>query len=153
MTRSAARARRAIAVALPVGVLLALLGFAQTSAGADALEYLGLAEPPEAYTELAFLDAEELPDYVTGSTTSDIAFELRNQEGERRDFRWVLESERAGRTTELWSGTVTLADGAATEVRRRVTLRCSEGSVTVRARLVQPRQSIRFAVSCLPEES
>ena len=151
MTGTAGEARRAIAVGLPVLAALALLGFAQTSAGANALEALGLAEPPERYTELAFIDAEGLPDYVTGTDTVEIAFEIHNHEGERRDYHWVLDAEGAGTVTNLASGSTALRDGAATEVRRSVTLRCSQGRLTLRARLLDPRELISAAMTCLPE--
>jgi hypothetical protein len=153
MATRARHARRLLPLAALAAAVLALVGLAQTQPGEDAREALGLAEPPERFTELGFADPHELPDILTGPLETELAFEIHNQEGEERSYRWVADFEADGRVSRLAAGTATVPDGAGTLVSRTVTLPCDEriraGTVTVR--LAGPAREIRFAVQCVPE--
>jgi hypothetical protein len=153
MAARAGQARRLAPLAALAAAVLALVALAQAPVGEDVREDLGLAEPPERFTEVAFVDAHELPDIVTGSADLDLAFEVHNQEGEERTYPWVADFEAGGRVTRLAEGSATVPEGEGTLVSRPVTLRCSAGTGTVTVRLGDPAREIRFTVDCLPEGS
>jgi hypothetical protein len=155
MAKPAGHVRRLVPLAALAAGVLALVGLAQTAPGLEAREALGLAEEPERFTELAFADPHELPDIVAGPLETELAFEIHNQEGEERSYRWVAEFEAGDRVSRLAAGSATVADGAGTLVRRPVTLPCGAdvGTGTVAVRLARPAREISFDVECLPEGS
>jgi hypothetical protein len=150
MRRLMGQARPWAAVAVAVCGVLLLLVLAQTSPGGSVLETIGLREPPERYTELAFVRAEELPEELRAGASFALRFELHNHEGERRSYTWSAEelSAEAGTTTPLAAGEATLPPGGATMVERSVEVPCDADRVVIRLRLARPAQSIRFAVEC-----
>jgi hypothetical protein len=152
MRRRIRQVRRWAAVGVVTVVALVLLGLAQTSPGASVLEKIGLDEPAEAYTELAFVRPHELPEELPARASYELRFQLHNAEGEPRTYRWFAETvtPASREATLIAHGSVALSPDEGTIVQRTVEVRCAVPRLLIRARLESPAQSVRFAVRCQP---
>lgn len=133
----------AIATALAAGLL-----FAQTGPGGSALGQLGLSGEQERFTELAFVDADALPQGVArAGNRLKFSFTVTNSEGRPQDYRWSA-SERDPGAFEPVIGALTLESGASEEIEVRLPATCAGERSRVEVRLDALPEPIGFWVTC-----
>ena len=149
--------RHALGVAAVAAVVLVAITVAQTAFGRSALRDSGFEGGDERYTELAFADPTNVPEWLDEyRPTLDLPVTLHNGEGEPRTYRWTATVRHGGRTKLLDRGTARVApDGRAT-LRPDVEFACRSGRVRVEVAIDAPKQAIGAWIRCPgtpPEES
>lgn len=130
-------------------IILACVGFAQTSQGHAVLATAGLYEEPATYTELAFTTPGALPSTLPTSNASvKVSFGIHNVSSGQRSYNWSIETVHLGVSQVKASGAVLTAAQAQAVVTRSVVPACTSGRVEIVVRLASPAESIIFWMTC-----
>lgn len=136
---------------LPVAIVLACAGLAQTQPGHAALRAAGLYEEPATYAELAFSTPSALPSMLTKSGASvKVSFGIHNVSADARSYKWSIVLVRAGVSQVKVSGAALTPPQGRTTITRSVVAACADGRVRVVVRLASPAESISFWMTCPP---
>jgi hypothetical protein len=149
--------RRAVLGLLAAAIAaLAVLGFAQTGPGRDALASAGLTGRDEGWTSLSFANALTLPrDLHKIAGHRGLAFVVENRHGGPRRYRWRIEATApSGRTRTLAHGRVALAAGERRRLAPVLGQACAgpDGSSRrTRVVLAPPHHEIAYRAGCGPK--
>jgi hypothetical protein len=142
--------KRRGAAALVV-LVLAIVGFAQTSAGHAALRGAGLSASPPSYAALAFASPDQLPSQLFAQEALlDASFVITNSAPVRHAFDWTILEVQHGRTRQIAAGRTAAAAGGRAAVAREFLSSCVGGQLRVVVKLAAPRESIDFLATCWP---
>ncbi len=146
-----ANSRGLTALAVTAGLVVAMVGLAQTSPGHSLLREVGLYAEPATYTALAFTNPQSLPAHLPAAPAQvAMSFAVSNASPDPHSYSWSIVLEAAGQTSRLAAGEVGVpAHGHAT-VTRTVTASCPGGKAVMSVRLAAPAESIDFQAACSP---
>lgn len=139
------------ALAVAAGLVVAVVGLAQTSPGHSLLREVGLYAEPATYTALAFTNPQSLPSHLSAAPAQvAVSFAVSNVSPDPHSYSWSIVLEAAGQTSRVAAGEVGVpAHGHAT-VTRTVTASCPGGQAVMAVRLAAPAESIDFRAACSP---
>jgi hypothetical protein len=146
-----ANSRGLTALAVAAGLVVAVVGLAQTSPGHSLLREVGLYAEPATYTALAFTNPQSLPSHLSAAPAQvAVSFAISNVSPDPHSYSWSIVLEAAGQTSRVAAGEVGVpAHGHAT-VTRTVTASCPAGQAVMAVRLAAPAESIDFRAACSP---
>lgn len=146
-----ANSRGLTALAVAAGLVVAVVGLAQTSPGHSLLREVGLYAEPATYTALAFTNPQSLPSHLSAAPAQvAVSFAVSNVSPDPHSYSWSIVLEAAGQTSRVAAGEVGVpAHGHAT-VTRTVTASCPGGQAVMAVRLAAPAESIDFRAACSP---
>ena len=146
-----ANSRGLTALAVAAGLVVAVVGLAQTSPGHSLLREVGLYAEPATYTALAFTNPQSLPSHLSAAPAQvAVSFAVSNVSPDPHRYSWSIVLEAAGQTSRVAVGEVGVpAHGHAT-VTRTVTASCPGGQAVMAVRLAAPAESIDFRAACSP---
>ncbi len=146
-----ANSRGLTALAVAAGLVVAVVGLAQTSPGHSLLREVGLYAEPATYTALAFTNPQSLPSHLSAAPAQvAVSFAVSNVSPDPHSYSWSIVLEAAGQTSRVAAGEVGVpAHGHAT-VTRTVTALCPGGQAVMAVRLAAPAESIDFRAACSP---
>ena len=146
-----ASSRGLTALAVAAGLVVAVVGLAQTSPGHSLLREVGLYAEPATYTALAFTNPQSLPSHLSAAPAQvAVSFAVSNVSPDPHRYSWSIVLEAAGQTSRVAAGEVGVpAHGHAT-VTRTVTASCPGGQAVMAVRLAAPAESIDFRAACSP---
>ena len=146
-----ANSRGLTALAVAAGLVVAVVGLAQTSPGHSLLREVGLSAEPATYTALAFTNPQSLPSHLSAAPAQvAVSFAVSNVSPDPHSYSWSIVLEAAGQTSRVAAGEVGVpAHGHAT-VTRTVTASCPGGQAVMAVRLAAPAESIDFRAACSP---
>jgi len=131
------------------GFVLAMVGFAQTSAGSAILRDTGVSGRPPAYTALSFAAPRYLPPQLySREALLPADFVITNHSSAARQFEWQVVEMRNGRDRLLARGRTVVGSGAAATVSRSFLASCVGGKIGISVRLTAPRETIEFWSTC-----
>ena len=147
----ATNSRGLTALAVAAGLVVAVVGLAQTSPGHSLLREVGLYAEPATYTALAFTNPQSLPSHLPAAPAQvAVSFAVSNVSPDPHSYSWSIVLEAAGQTSRVAAGEVGVpAHGHAT-VTRTVTASCPGGQAVMAVRLAAPAESIDFQAACSP---
>jgi len=132
-----------------VGLVLAVVGIAQTGVGQAVLRDAGLIGSAPSYTALSFADPGQLPTQLySREALLDASFVIRNSSAAARQYDWQIIEARAGRRRRLAGGQATVAAGRTGRVNQTVLSSCTGGRLQIVVKLAEPRESISFWATC-----
>ena len=146
-----ANSRGLTALAVAAGLVVAVVGLAQTSPGHSLLREVGLYAEPATYTALAFTNPQSLPSHLSAAPAQvAVSFAVSNVSPDPHSYSWSIVLEAAGQTSRVAAGKVGVpAHGHAT-VTRTVTASCPGGQAVMAVRIAAPAESIDFRAACSP---
>ena len=146
-----ANSRGLTALAVAAGLVVAVVGLAQTSPGHSLLREVGLYAEPATYTALAFTNPQSLPSHLSAAPAQvAVSFAVSNVSPDPHSYSWSIVLEAGGQTSRVAAGEVGVpAHGHAT-VTRTVTASCPGGQAVMAVRLAAPAESIDFRAACTP---
>lgn len=149
--RAARRSRGLTVVGSVVVVLLALLGIAQTPAGAEWTRALGLTPPPQPYTEIFLDPTAPLPPLLPlGSTLPvPVTFTLGNGGQEAATYRWSI-TETTSRGDQVLTGGVMDVDAGARRARTvTVPVACTDPEVLIAVGVDGTPRPVTHHIACV----
>ena len=130
--------------------LISVVLLAQTSGGHGVLRSLGLLEEPPGYSALYF----SAPQSLTGQLFTDeslltLSFGIRNAKDSSHVYAWSVSTVRAGRSTDVASGTERIAAGGEVTVVRKILTSCAGGRLEFVVHLAHTSESISYWTTCV----
>jgi hypothetical protein len=125
-------------------IALAVLGAAQTGAGAEVLRDSGLAAQPERFSALAFAQPERLPTAISDGAEARIGFTVANREAGDRTYRWRL-STAAG---TIDSGRLPVRKGETSVATAAGSVNCAGPKTRLVLRLERPHRELAVNARC-----
>lgn len=114
---------RPFVLVLPIVVVAAGAGVAQSGAGHRALRSIGLISSPSAAVQLAFTDPTRLAS--DGPAHQTVRFEARRLAGTTQPQPWRIAADTpAGRSTSLATGSLVVGSDAWARTAQRVDIPC-----------------------------
>jgi hypothetical protein len=136
---------------VPLTLVVASAGLAQTSAGHGLLRDIGLTQTPVSYTELAFTEPQGLPTQLRSEHGAiNMSFGIRNVSDSSRTYRWSIKLVRSGHSSLKAAGDVSTPAHGSAAVHRTIKTSCAGGRLEVVAALASPAESIDLWLTCTP---